>query len=172
MIPESRRDQGLVMQLPIAENVALTRFGDHARLGVVSRGRLLGSGRDMIERLDIRALDARTPVGRLSGGNQQKTMFAKWVRLAPSVLIIDEPTRGVDIGAKQGIYRLIASMAREGAGILLISSELEEVIGLSHRVLVMSRGRLVRELTGAAINEDDVMAAAFDLDPDHHETAS
>ena len=170
MIPESRRDQGLVMQLPAAQNIALAGFADHVRFGVVSRRSMQRASQDMVQRLDIRALDLRVPVGRMSGGNQQKTMFAKWVRMSPAVLIIDEPTRGVDIGAKQGIYRLIVSMARAGTGILLISSELDEVLGLAHRTLVMSRGRLVRELSGAQMTESNVMSAAFQVSED--ETAS
>jgi ABC-type sugar transport system ATPase subunit len=97
----------------------------------------------------------------LSGGNQQKVLFAKWLLRTPRLLIADEPTRGVDVGAKQEIYKLIASLAAEGLGVLLISSELEEVIGLSHRVLVMREGRLVAEFAGDAVDQEAVMRAAF-----------
>jgi ABC-type sugar transport system ATPase subunit len=172
MIPESRRDLGLIMQWPMAENIALPNLEKHARFGFVSVRKLRQTGTSMAERLDIRSLDPRTPVGRMSGGNQQKTLFAKWTRFTPKVLIIDEPTRGVDIGAKQGIYQLIASMAQEGVGVLLISSELEEVIGLSHRVLVMSRGRMVDELSGDRLTESNVMSAAFEVEPENPEAAS
>ena len=101
------------------------------------------------------------PVSTLSGGNQQKVLFARASLGKPRLLIADEPTRGVDVGAKRGIYDLIVGMADEGLGVLLISSEIEEILGLSHRVLVLSRGRVTAELAGDDINENAVMAAAF-----------
>jgi simple sugar transport system ATP-binding protein/ribose transport system ATP-binding protein len=100
-------------------------------------------------------------VASLSGGNQQKVLFARMLMCSPRVLIADEPTRGVDVGAKRAIYDLLVSLAAEGLGVLLISSEVEEILGLSHRVLVMRRGRLVRELRGDEMTESEVLAAAF-----------
>jgi simple sugar transport system ATP-binding protein/ribose transport system ATP-binding protein len=97
----------------------------------------------------------------LSGGNQQKVLFARSLMRTPSLLIADEPTRGVDVGAKRTIYDLIADLAAQGVAVLMVSSELEEVLGLAHRVLVMRGGRLVSELAGDAVTEDSIMAAAF-----------
>lgn len=154
------------MQRSVAENVGLASLEKFARFGFVNRRSLSRAGAEMITRLDIRTLNADVAVGRMSGGNQQKTMFGKWVTTSPRVLIIDEPTRGVDIGAKQGIYDLIVSMARDGVAVLLISSELEEILGLSHRILVMSRGRVVTELAGDRMTESNVMEAAFSLEPE------
>lgn len=97
----------------------------------------------------------------LSGGNQQKAMFAKWLMRAPRTLIVDEPTRGVDVGAKRAIYDVIHGLARNGVAILLISSELEEILGLAHRVLVVGRGRIVAEIDGQEATEELIMRAAF-----------
>ncbi len=101
------------------------------------------------------------PVGALSGGNQQKVLLARTLLCSPSVMIADEPTRGVDVGAKRAIYDFLVGLAAEGLGILLISSEIEEILGLAHRVLVMRRGRIVAELAGDAISESAILAAAF-----------
>src|SRR5262249_24426891 len=116
---------------------------------------------ELIRRVDVRTPRATVPVNALSGGNQQKVLFAKWLLHRPRVLIADEPTRGVDVGAKRAIYELIHSLAAEGMGVLLISSELEEVLGLAHRVLVMRGGEIVRRLDGDDITEDAVMSASF-----------
>ena len=161
LVPESRRAQGLFMNRSILENVSLP-YLDHfmSWLG-------LATGR---ERQQVTACSDGTalkygelgdPVSTLSGGNQQKVLFARASLGKPRLLIADEPTRGVDVGAKRGIYDLIVGMADEGLGVLLISSEIEEILGLSHRVLVLSRGRVTAELAGDDINENAVMAAAF-----------
>jgi rhamnose transport system ATP-binding protein len=115
----------------------------------------------LARRLDVRAPSTRVRVGSLSGGNQQKVLFAKWLAVEPRVLIADEPTRGIDVAAKQQIHALIAELAAGGMAVLLISSEIEEVLGLAHRVLVMRRGRVVEELAGAAATQENVMRAAF-----------
>ena len=109
----------------------------------------------------MRGASFSAPVSALSGGNQQKVLLARMLLCEPDVVIADEPTRGVDIGAKRAIYDFLVSLAEGGLGVLLISSELEEVIGLSHRVLVMRRGRIVGELEGDAIGEESILAAAF-----------
>jgi ABC-type sugar transport system ATPase subunit len=109
----------------------------------------------------VRTPRSTVPINALSGGNQQKVLFAKWLLRRPRVLIADEPTRGVDVGAKRAIYNLIHSLASEGMAVLLISSELEEVLGLAHRVLVMRGGRIVRHLDGDEMTEDAIMSAAF-----------
>ncbi|MDQ2944168.1 MAG: ATP-binding cassette domain-containing protein, partial [Candidatus Dormibacteraeota bacterium] len=160
MLPESRK-QGLLMRRSIVENVTLPHLNALSHMGLV-RGRVeLQQTHQIVRQLDVRAPNVRTLITRLSGGNQQKTMFAKWLFRAPQVLIIDEPTRGVDVGAKHAIYRIIDSMVRTGIGVLLISSEIEEVLGLCDRVLVMRNGRLVDEFDGARANKDVILRAAF-----------
>ena len=114
----------------------------------------------MLDRCDVRAANYAAPVNTLSGGNQQKVLFAELLG-EPKVLLADEPTRGVDVGAKLAIYELLVSLAAQGMAIVLISSELEEILGLAHRVLVMRSGRLVAELAGEAMTESAILAAAF-----------
>ena len=114
-----------------------------------------------MERIDVRARGPGAKLITLSGGNQQKVLFAKWLFRPPRVFIADEPTRGVDVGAKRAIYELIRSLAEEGMAVLLISSEHLEVIGLAHRVLVMREGRVVAEFDEATMSEDAVLRAAF-----------
>jgi ABC-type sugar transport system ATPase subunit len=111
--------------------------------------------------VDVRAASLEAPLRSLSGGNQQKVLFAKWLARRPKMLIADEPTRGVDVGAKSQIAELITKLAAEGMGVLLISSEIEEVLGLAHRVLVMRSGRIVAEYAGEEATQDAVMRAAF-----------
>jgi ABC-type sugar transport system ATPase subunit len=160
MLPESRKEQGLVMIRSVRENVTLATLGDFSAAGVVRRGRERLRTRELAGELSIHTTSVEAPVATLSGGNQQKVLFAKWLVRPPRVLIADEPTRGVDVGAKRQIHELILALAAQGMAVLLISSELEEVLGLSHRVLVMRRGRVVAEY-GEDATIDRVMAAAF-----------
>ncbi|GMR10024.1 MAG: sugar ABC transporter ATP-binding protein [Anaerolineae bacterium] len=166
LLPESRKDQGLLMSLFVGHNVSLPH------LATVSRGLIIESGRELretayiLEELDVRPPEPAVRVDSLSGGNQQKVLFAKWLFRRPKLLIADEPTHGVDVGAKRTIYQLLTSLAEEGMALLLISSELEEVLGLAHRVLVMRLGRIVEELVDSpddhsSLTEDAVMRAAF-----------
>jgi simple sugar transport system ATP-binding protein/ribose transport system ATP-binding protein len=161
MIPESRKDDGLLFLRSSIENATLSRLGTLSTAGVVRPRRERRAGRDVLERCGVRGASFSAPVSALSGGNQQKVLLARMLLCRPQVVIADEPTRGVDVGAKRAIYDFLADLAAEGLGVLLISSELEEVIGLSHRVLVMRRGRLVGELEGEAITEGAILAAAF-----------
>jgi simple sugar transport system ATP-binding protein/ribose transport system ATP-binding protein len=161
MIPESRKDDGLLFLRSTIENATLSRLGALSTAGVVRRRRERRAGRDVLERCGVRGASFSAPVSALSGGNQQKVLLARMLLCRPDVVIADEPTRGVDVGAKRAIYDFLAALAADGLGVLLISSELEEVIGLAHRVLVMRRGRLVDELVGDAIAEGAILAAAF-----------
>ena len=162
LIPESRKDDGLCLGRPIRENVSLSRLPRLSRFGFVRR-RLEDSGvRDSLAR--VRGPDAiEAPAVTLSGGNQQKLMFARALLGEPRVLVADEPTRGIDVGAKHQIHELLVDLAAGGTAILLISSELEEVLGLSHRVLVMRAGRIVAELTGDAMTEGQILNASFGM---------
>lgn len=161
MLPESRKDQGLLMGASIRRNVSLPHLGMLSRAGVLRLGAERRAVMEITGRVGVRGAGIGAPVSALSGGNQQKSMFAKWLLRRPRVLIADEPTRGVDIGAKQTIYQLLADLAAEGMAILMISSEIEEVLGLAHRVLVMSGGAVVAELQGEEMVESLVLQAAF-----------
>jgi len=161
LLPESRKEQGLVMMRPVTENVTIAHLGAVTRAGVLQMRRERRVVGDVLLSVDARAASQAMPVSALSGGNQQKTAIAKWLVKTPRVLLADEPTRGIDVGAKRAIYELIADLAVNGLGVLLISSELEEVLGLAHRILVVRAGRIVAELDGATADEETVMRAAF-----------
>jgi rhamnose transport system ATP-binding protein len=163
-VPEDRRQQGLVMDLSIARNATMTRTSSLARFGLVRRAAENELAREWATRLQLKFHRLDDPAGFLSGGNQQKVVLAKWLATEPRVLIVDEPTRGVDIGAKLAIYELIRGLASEGIAILLISSEHEEVLGLAHRVLIMRAGRIVAELGEDEMSEDALLAAALGTD--------
>ena len=162
MIPESRKDEGLIFGRSSIENATLSRLGKLSTAGVVRRQAQRRAGRAVLDRCEVRGASYGAPVSTLSGGNQQKVLLARMLLCSPRVLLADEPTRGVDVGAKQAIYEFLVELAAEGLGIVLISSELEEVIGLSHRVLVMRRGRIVAELEDEGITESAILAAAFE----------
>lgn len=161
MLPEDRKTQGLLMLRSIVSNVTLPRLGAVSRLGVVAASKERRAAVGLMTRVDVRAKGPSARVSTLSGGNQQKVLFAKWLFAQPRVFLADEPTRGVDVGAKRAIYELIRSLAAEGKAVLLISSEHEEVLGLAHRVLVMRGGRIVAELDRDTMSEDAVLRAAF-----------
>ncbi len=161
MIPESRKDAGLIFTRSITENVTLSRLERLSRLSIVRRGAERREAVTILDRCNVRGARPSARVGVLSGGNQQKALLARMLLCEPQLLIADEPTRGVDIGAKRAIYDILVSLAAQGVGILLISSELEEILGLSHRVVVMRRGRTVATLTGAEMTEGAILAAAF-----------
>ena len=161
LLPEDRKRLGLLMERSVVENVTLPHLAGLSRLGFVARRRERAEAQNQLAQLDVRYQRGGAPVSTLSGGNQQKVMFARWLFRRPHVLIADEPTRGIDVGAKLAIYTLITSLAAEGMAVLLISSELEEVLGLAHRVYVMRAGEIVGEFSGEQVTEDAVMRAAF-----------
>ena len=161
MLPESRKEQGLFMELAVRENATIAMLPRLSPHGVVDARRERRVAQEAVAAVDVRARSLEAPVVTLSGGNQQKVLFAKWLLLRPKILLADEPTRGVDVGAKRQIYDLLVRLAGEGMGVLLISSEIEEVLGLAHRVLVLRAGRVVAEYAGDAATKDAVMSAAF-----------
>ncbi|MFG1694416.1 sugar ABC transporter ATP-binding protein [Nonomuraea sp. NPDC049309] len=164
MIPEDRRAQGLVLLRPVMENVTLPHLRRFTRAGVLSRGGERAAVRELIERLGVRPAALDGDIAVYSGGNQQKVLFAKWLLGHPELLILDEPTRGVDVGAKSRIYQLIVEIAAAGTGILLISSELEEVAGLSHRVHLVRGGSIVGEVPGPGTSVDEILQRLFEVD--------
>lgn len=163
-ITEDRRHEGLMMSLSIADNIALAALPTLTTtpLKIVDQGRMLSTARELSAALQIRAegIDAQ-PVKSLSGGNQQKVVIAKWLMSGANVFVMDEPTRGVDVGAKYEIYSIINELASNGCGLLLISSELEELMAMCDRILVMSRGEVVREFARAAFDRQRILRTAF-----------
>jgi rhamnose transport system ATP-binding protein len=161
MIPESRKEQGLMLGRPIAENVSLASLARLSDFGLVRRRAERQAVAGALGQVGVRVPAQTAPVSTLSGGNQQKALFARILLRGPRVLVADEPTRGVDVGAKRAIYELLTSLAADGLGVLLISSDAEEILGLAHRVLVMRAGRIAAELRGAAMTEAAILAASF-----------
>jgi ABC-type sugar transport system ATPase subunit len=162
LVPEERKTEGLVLALPVRANTTLSALGQVLRGGFLSAGRERAVFREEQQRLGIKAAGPEQGTWQLSGGNQQKIVLAKWLRRGPRVLLLDEPTRGVDIGAKTEIYRLVTALAAEGLAVLMVSSDLPEVLGMSHRVLVCRAGGVVGELAGEEITEENVMHVALD----------
>jgi len=149
-----------VIDFPIRENISMPSLDRLNRVGLVDRKAERKLAESMRERLSIRTPDVDKAVGLLSGGNQQKVVIAKWLARGPKFLILDEPTRGVDVGAKAEIYALMDQLAAQGVAVLMISSDLEEILGVSDRVLVMHEERLTGELTRAQLSEQAVMHLA------------
>lgn len=160
LVPEDRKSQGLVLIASVADNLTLSAFSKISRGGVVSRRAEDGLVAGYVKKLGIRLASARHAVETLSGGNQQKVVLARWLATDPRLMILDEPTRGVDVGAKAEIHRVIEMLVTEGLGVLLISSELPELMAMSDRVYVMRAGRIEAELSGTDINEQTIMRYA------------
>jgi len=161
LIPESRKEMGLMMSRSVRENISLSRLDLVSRLGWIAPIRERRTVTQLMKKTTVKAASMALPAMMLSGGNQQKLLFARSLMCSPMVLIADEPTRGVDVGSKRAIYDLLVEMAQEGMGIIVISSELEEVLGLAHRTMVMRHGRFTADLSGDDMNEQTVLAAAF-----------
>ena len=160
LVPEDRRQQGLVMELSVERNATLPRRWSLSRLGLLLWGAERLSARAWTNRLQVRAARLSDPAWMLSGGNQQKVVLAKWLSTEPRVLIVDEPTRGIDVGTKAEVHRLLSSLAGDGVAVLMISSELPEVLGMADRILVMHEGRLVADISRDRASEESVMLAA------------
>ncbi len=160
LVPEDRRQQGLVMDLGIDRNIALASLGRLSHFGLISRARELDLAGTWASRLQLKFGRLKNAVSTLSGGNQQKVVLGKWLARDPSLLIIDEPTRGIDVGTKAEVHRILDELVADGLGVLMISSELPEVLGMADRILVMREGRIAAELSRAEADEDSVMRAA------------
>jgi rhamnose transport system ATP-binding protein len=159
-VPEERRSEGLVLKMSIADNVTLSRLRSYSRLGLIKRSTQRRAAGAMAERLTVRGARVDAPVGRLSGGNQQKVVLAKALNQEPRVIVLDEPTRGVDVGAKSEIYRIIDELVRAGNAIALVSSEMAEVLAMSDRVMVMREGRVAGMFDRAEATPERLASAA------------
>ena len=160
LVPEDRKREGVVLSMPVRENVSLASLRRDQRHGFRDATREVALSTEMIQSLRIKTPGDRQVVQFLSGGNQQKVVIGKWLALQPKVLLLDEPTRGIDIGAKQEIYRLMEELAAQGVAILFASSEMEEILGMSDRVMVMHEGRITGELARHQLSEEAIMHLA------------
>jgi ribose transport system ATP-binding protein len=160
LVPEDRKQQGVILEMAVRENTTLASLHRDARAGFRNPGREEEVARRMAKQLDVKTPSLSQFVQYLSGGNQQKVALAKWLALEPKVLLLDEPTRGIDVGAKQEIYRLMEELAGRGVAILFVSSEMEEVLRMSDRTLVMCQGRSRGELSREELSEEAVMQLA------------
>ena len=160
LVPEDRRDQALVGGMSVLENLTLATLDKNCRLGFVSSRREQAIATQQSDRLQIKAASLRVPVATLSGGNQQKVVIGRWLARHPRVLILDEPTKGIDVEAKAEIHRIVAELAEAGVAILIVTSELPEVLLLSDRALVMRAGRIAGSLEGDDLTSQRVMTLA------------
>ncbi|MFB9376524.1 sugar ABC transporter ATP-binding protein [Kineococcus gynurae] len=160
LVPEDRRQQGLVLELSIERNATLPRAKALSRFGLLLGRAERNSAASWTARLQTKFHRLGDPVGTLSGGNQQKVVLAKWLATGPRVLIVDEPTRGIDVGTKAEVHRLISGLAADGIAVVMVSSELPEVLGMADRVLVMHEGRITADIARADADERSVMLAA------------
>ena len=164
LLPEDRRHQGTVATFSVRKNVTLptlSRFRATPFLPFPSPGSERSAARDLVERLRIKVRDTESPIRNLSGGNQQKVVLAKWLDSSAEVFIFDEPTHGIDVGAKEEVYALLQELARSGKGVIFISSEFPELVGTCNRVLVMREGRLVGEFEGDAVTESALVERCY-----------
>jgi len=164
LMPEDRKTEGLVLEMDIKNNISLTSMKRLSKANYVLRNKQNELAERMSETLKIKSTGIHQIVQDLSGGNQQKVVFAKWLAAKPRVLLLDDPTRGIDVGAKSEIYSLIRELANQGIGIIFISSEMPELVGASDRVLVMRNGEIVKEINGEEITEDNLMLIATGKD--------
>jgi rhamnose transport system ATP-binding protein len=160
-VPEDRRRHGVILDLPIAANTSLAILRRLSSAGRLNFARERSLAETMVARLAIKARSTDSPAAELSGGNQQKVALARWLATEPTVLILDEPTQGIDVGAKAEIHRLMGELAARGMAILMISSELPEILGMSDRIVVMHGGTVTGELTRAEATQEKVLALAL-----------
>jgi ribose transport system ATP-binding protein len=163
LIPEDRKTEGLMLPMSVRDNLSLAALDALSHFGVIDRGKEAKAVEEMISLLAIRTAGTTIPVGSLSGGNQQKVVIAKWLMLAPRIILLNDPTRGIDVGTKQEMYQLLRRLADSGATILFYSTDYDELIGCCDRVLVMYNGAIVRTLEGTDINEHMLISSALNI---------
>lgn len=161
LVPEDRKKEGIIKERAVKMNMALPSMGRFTRYGLLKRNQLDKTALDVMTDLRLRPLNIEKPIGTLSGGNQQKVIIGRWVAADNKVFLFDEPTRGIDIGAKSEIYNLIEKLAQQGKAIVVVSSEMPEIIRISDRVLVMREGKITKELNGDEITEENIARYAI-----------
>jgi ribose transport system ATP-binding protein/rhamnose transport system ATP-binding protein len=160
MVPEDRKEAGLFLEMSVMTNISAANLEAISPGGIVSEAKNRALAQSFVEKLRIMTPSVHKTVGGLSGGNQQKVLLSKWLSRSPRLLIVDEPTRGVDVGARAEIYRILRELAGQGVGLLVVSSDLPEVLSLADRIVVMNEGRTVGELEGATATELDILNLA------------
>jgi ribose transport system ATP-binding protein len=163
LVPEDRKTEGLMLPMSIAENLVLASLDELSSASIVDEAKVSSAVADAIQRLKIKIGSPDDAVSTLSGGNQQKVVIAKWLMTKPDVILLNDPTRGIDVGTKQEIYRLLRELADEGAAILFYSTDYDELIGSCDRVAIMYDGRIISELEGDAINEKNIISASLNI---------
>ncbi|ODT11600.1 MAG: sugar ABC transporter ATP-binding protein [Microbacterium sp. SCN 70-18] len=161
LVPEERRSQGVILGAPIQDNIALANLRSVSSGGIVSRSKVTALARRSLDELHVKARGPRQPVGQLSGGNQQKVVLAKMLARAPRVLLMDEPTRGIDVGTKAEIYRLIRALAATGTTVIAVSSELPELIGISDRILIMHEGTITADISATEADDEVLLSYCY-----------
>jgi ABC-type sugar transport system ATPase subunit len=160
LVPEERKELGIVLGLSVKKNISIAVLGRLAKFGIIPTRQETRLARNYVDRLSIKTPSLAQGVQYLSGGNQQRVVIAKWLATNPKILIVDEPTRGIDVGAKAEIHGLLKDLTKLGVSIIMISSELPEVLAVSDRILVMHEGKIVAELQGMSTNEEEILRYA------------
>ena len=161
LAPEDRKLQGIILDMSVRENLSLAALRrDKKSIGFLDFAKEVAISREMIESMRVKTPGDSQILRYLSGGNQQKVVLGKWLALKPAILLLDEPTRGIDVGAKREIYALMEELAQSGVAILFVSSEMEEVLGMADRAIVMHEGRITGELAREQLSEEAVMQLA------------
>jgi sugar transport system ATP-binding protein len=158
LTPEDRKQKGLVLPLSVEQNLIMSSMNRVSTSGVISRSQSRDLAREMVGKLSVATSGLNTLVSALSGGNQQKIVIGKWLNAQARVLLMDEPTRGIDIQAKDQVYRLVRDLAQQGVGVIFVSSELEEVLDVSDRILILNHGRITADIPGADAKLEHVLA--------------
>lgn len=160
LLPENRKEEGLFLDMNVFKNITMATVERDSTMMIINQRKAQNETEQAIRGLNIRVPNANVEISGLSGGNQQKVLLSRWMAIRPKLFILDEPTRGVDVGAKSEIYKMMIEMAKQGVAILMISSELPEIVGMSDRVYVMREGNIVGEISGENINQENIMALA------------
>ena len=164
LIPEDRKTEGLMLQMSVRDNLSFVALSELAKFGIIDRDAERKAVDEMIRLLAVRTDGVTIPASSLSGGNQQKLVIAKWLMRKPRIILLNDPTRGIDVGTKQEIYHLLRQLADAGAAIVLYSTDYDELIGCCDKVLVLYDGAVKRVLTGAEITERALISSALDID--------
>jgi ribose transport system ATP-binding protein len=169
LIPEDRKTEGLMLPMAVRDNLSFAAMSMFSRGGIIDRAAETRAIDEMIKLLAIKTDGIAVPAGSLSGGNQQKLVIAKWLMRRPRIILLNDPTRGIDVGTKQELYQLLRKLADDGAAIILYSTDYDELIGCCDTVLVMYDGAVRRRLTGAEITERALIASALSIDAPNQE---
>ena len=164
MITEDRRGTGILGCLSINDNTAIASYKNYTNNGVIDQKKVDAVVKDSIQKLNIKTPSGKTLIQSLSGGNQQKVIIARWLANNPDILIMDEPTRGIDVGAKYEIYQIMIDLVKQGKSIIMISSEMPELIGMSNRIIVMCNGHITGEVEGEEATQERIMSFATQFD--------